>query len=85
MRQDTSTTHHNAFTIQHIRQVSPALAVATIEVGPVSVGSIWVTGLDSPAPQVAWPRSGRGFPVATITSPKLREAIEARLVEMVRA
>lgn len=85
MRPETVLTHGNGFTIQQIRQVSPTLAVATVEVGPVTVGSIWVTGIDTPAPQVAWPRSGRGFPVATITSPRLREAIEGRLVETVRS
>ena len=86
MRQDTTAPSNNEhFQVIRVRQVNPALAVGEVAVGPVVVGSIWLTGLDGPSPQVNWPRSGRGFPVVSIGSDRLREAIEARLLETVRS
>jgi hypothetical protein len=84
MRQDGPPPSSNAFTIQHVRQVSPELAVAEVILGPVRISSIWIAGCDTPEPRVAWPRSGRGFPVVSVSSDRLREAIEHKLLEVVK-
>ena len=85
MRHTTQSSNDNEhFQVIRVRRVSSELAVGEVAVGAVTVGSIWIAGLDGPAPQVCWPRSGRGFPVIAIASSRLREAIEARLLEVVR-
>lgn len=85
MRHTTQSSSNNEhFQVLRVRRVNNELAVGEVAVGAVEIGSIWIVGLDGPDPQVAWPRSGRGFPVISIGSSRLREAIEARLLEVVR-
>ncbi len=86
MHQNTQSPSNNQhFEVIRVRHVSPALAVAEVDIGSIVVGSIWISGLDGGAPQVNWPRSGRGFPIISIASGRLREAIEARLLEAAKA
>lgn len=86
MRPDapTSPGHSQPFQIARVRQVTPDLAVAELDIGPVRVGSVWIGGISAGDPFVNWPRSGKGFPVITIANDRLRESIEARLIERVK-
>lgn len=73
----------SAFKLRQIRQVSPHTAVAAIDIGPVSIGSVWVNDCQG-EPEVNWPRSMRGYPVVTITDDQLRQDIEAAILDTVK-
>lgn len=73
----------SAFKLRSIRQVSPFTAVAIVNVGPVEIGAVWVNDLQG-EPEVAWPRTTRGFPVATITDDQLRLEIEDAIVRTIK-
>lgn len=73
----------SAFKLRHIRQVTPSTAVASIEVGPITIGSVWINDCQG-SPEIAWPRSMRGYPVVTIEDDHLRRNIEAGIISTVR-
>ena len=70
------------FQLRNIRQVSPHTAVASVKVGPVVISSIWINDVQN-EPEIAWPRSTRGFPVAVIEDDKLRVEIEDAIIATV--
>lgn len=70
------------FQLRTIRQVSPHMAVAAVQVGPVIISSIWITDIQH-EPEVSWPRSTRGFPIAAVEDDKLRREIEAAILDVV--
>lgn len=71
------------FQITRIRQVTEDLAVAELDIGPVHISSVWIGGLAAGSPFVSWPRSAKGFPIISVTSEKLRQSIEGRIIERV--
>lgn len=73
----------SAFKLRHIRQVNASTAVAVIEIGPVTIGSVWVNDCTG-EPDVMWPRSMRGFPIITVEDDRLRQDIEAAIVSAVK-
>ncbi len=72
-----------AFKLRHVRQVNASTAVAVIQVGPVTIGSLWINDIEG-EPEVAWPRSMRGFPIVAIEDDALRHDIEAAIVSTVK-
>lgn len=75
---------NRGFTLHTVKQITDKTAVATVRVGPVEVGCIWVNDLQG-TPDVAWPRTTRGFSIATITDQQLRREIEAAILAVVRS
>lgn len=73
---------NRGFTLHTVKQITDKTAVATVRVGPVEVGCIWVNDLQG-TPEVAWPRTTRGFAIATITDQHLRSEIEAAIIAVV--
>lgn len=49
------------FALQHVRQISTNLAVATVRIGPVTVGQVWVAGLTD-MPEILWPQIHNALP-----------------------
>lgn len=73
----------SAFKLRKIRQVNHSTAVASVDVGPVTISSIWVNDAQG-EPEVSWPRSMRGFPVVTIEDDQLRHDIEAAILSTLK-
>ena len=72
-----------AFRLQTVKQITDTSAVAAVQIGPVAIGGIWVNDIQG-EPEVAWPRSTRGFSLATVTDEALRNEIEAAIVGVVK-
>lgn len=84
MRPETpSPGNSQPFQITRLRQVTADLAVAELDIGPVHISSVWIGGLAAGDPFVSWPRSAKGFPIISVTSEKLRQSIEGRIIERV--
>lgn len=71
-----------AFKLRSVKQVSDALAVAVVEVGPVTISSVWISDIAG-KPKVAWPRSARGYPIVSVSDDELRDEIEGEIADVV--
>jgi|TARA_B100000315_G_C14492071_1_gene548064 hypothetical protein len=70
--------------VLNVRRMDADRAVVHVELGDgISLNSLWVVGLTTPEPSVAWPRTKRGYPIVT-ASVELRERIDARVLEAVQ-
>jgi hypothetical protein len=74
--------HDRGFTLHTVKQITDKTAVATVRIGPVEVGCVWVNDLQG-TPEVAWPRTTRGFAIASITDERLRGEIETAIKNVV--
>ena len=72
-----------AFRLQAVKQITDKSAVASVLIGPVAIGGIWVNDIQG-EPEVAWPRSTRGFSLATVTDEALRNEIETAIISVVK-
>lgn len=67
------------YSIVSFKTLDPDRRVAEIKIGPVSCGSVYITGAKTTAPNVSWPRTARGYPIITVDDP-LRSQIETALL-----
>ena len=66
-----------------IKSVDTDRRVCELKIGPVHVGSVWITGARSTAPNISWPRTSRGYPIIQIDDP-LRSQIEKTILDGLR-
>jgi len=67
-----------------IRRVDAARSVAHVQVGGITLKSLWVVDQDTPTPVVSWPRTARGFPIVEASEP-LRAQIDQAVLDAVLA
>jgi len=58
--------------------------VAHVQIGGITIKSLWVVDLDTAAPVVSWPRTARGFPIVEASEP-LRAQIDQAVLDAVLA
>jgi len=71
------------FKLHGLKHVDPDRRVCEITVGPIKIGSVWITGAKTTAPNVSWPRTTRGYPIIEIEDP-LRSQIETAILAELR-
>lgn len=67
------------FNVVSFQRLAKDRHVAEVRMGPILLGSIYLTGCQSKTPQVVWPRTVRGYPVIVVDEP-LRSEIETALI-----
>ncbi len=67
------------FTIASFKTLDADRRVAEVKVGPILLGSVYITGAKTTAPNVSWPRTARGYPLIVVDDP-LRSQIEKSLL-----
>jgi hypothetical protein len=67
------------FEIASFKRLDEDRRVAEIKIGPVLCGSVYLTGCQSTAPNVSWPRTLKGYVIIEIDQP-LRSRIEKALL-----
>lgn len=72
------------FKLHGLKRVDDDRRVCEITIGPVKVGSVWVTGARTTAPNISWPRTTRGYPIIEIEDPDLRSDIEKAILAELR-
>jgi hypothetical protein len=70
-----------SFSLRSVRKVKPDLAVASVAIGPVGINAIWISNIKS-KPEIAWPQSGRGYPLFSIED-DLRDEIETAITDVI--
>lgn len=76
-------TDGSAFKLLSIKKVDEDRRVATVRIGPLRLGSIWITDCETD-PCVSWPRTIRGYPIIEVDA-ELRIPIEDMLLQAVKA
>lgn len=71
------------YTVTSFKRLDDDRRVAEVKVGPILLGSIYLTGCQSRVPNVSWPRTQRGYPLIVVDDP-LRSEIEKDLVARLR-
>lgn len=71
------------FSVVNFKTLDTDRRVAEVKVGPILLGSIYITGAQSTAPRVSWPRTERGYPLIVVDEP-LRSQIEKALLSRIR-
>lgn len=71
------------FTIVSLKRLDEDRRVAEIKVGPILMGSVYLTGCQSRVPNVSWPKTARGYPVIVVDQP-LRSKIEEDLLSRLK-
>jgi hypothetical protein len=69
------------FTVSSFKTLDPDRRVAEIKIGPVLCGSVYLTGCQTTAPNVSWPRTARGYPIVIVDDP-IRSEIEKALLAL---
>jgi hypothetical protein len=71
------------FEISSFKTLDPDRRVAEIKIGPILMGSVYITGAKTTAPNISWPRTARGYPIIVVDDP-LRSEIEKALLARLR-
>jgi hypothetical protein len=69
----------DGFEIASYKRLDDDRRVAEVRVGPILMGSVYLTGCQTTAPNVSWPRTARGYPIIVVDDP-LRSRIEKALL-----
>ncbi len=75
-------TDRKEFELLAIRKVDDDRRVAHVQVGPISIKSIWIVGLKTGKPRVSWPESGKGYPIVTADEP-LKGEIDRMILDRI--
>jgi len=73
--------------VTRITRLDNDRAVAVVEAGQFTFGSVFIVGLADHRPVVSWPRTARGYPIICVAEPlksTLEGAILAAVAESVR-
>lgn len=71
------------FDVVSYKRLDDDRRVAEVRIGPVLLGSIYLTGCQSRVPNVSWPLTSRGYVIAQVDEP-LRSQIEKSLLARLR-
>jgi hypothetical protein len=70
----------NAPEVTRITSLDADRSVAHVSIPPFKISSIFITGISTGTPVVAWPRTARGFKIVEVDEPE-RSRIEAAILE----
>ena len=65
-----------------VKPIDDDRRVAHVKIGPISIKSIWITGMASGHPRISWPESGKGYPIVT-AEPELKARIDRMILDRI--
>ena len=65
-----------------VKRIDDDRRVVHVKIGPISIKSIWITGMARGHPRISWPETGKGYPIVT-AEPKLKARIDSMILDRI--